>query len=444
MKPSRYNHTFTVEGSDVVLAYNGYTGALAEIEAVNHPRVQQLLEDSDRAETAQDHEFVRCLRQGGFLIADAVDEIAVLKSKARRLRLEGTILTLTIAPTLACNFDCDYCYESQSGIRMSREAEDALLRYSNRYLNRADRLRVCWFGGEPTLCIPIIDRLQSQLLELADKRRIGIIPGTIITNGYLLDAKMAEHLKDLNITQAQITIDGPEAVHDGRRKLRNGKGTFKRIIDNLCDTAGILNISVRINVDRGNVDHVYEAIEILQHRDILPKVRVYFAQVRSSGSACADIRDRCYGDEEFSRTLAEIYGKLVEMGIQQIDFPRVFVGAAFCGALSEGYFVVSPTGHLFKCWEELSLDSRNSVGDVFSTSPSDQQMERSQAYAAWDPLSMAECRGCDILPICMGGCPVLGMRDPSASKGVCLPWKYNLRRMVELKYLCETREPAYR
>lgn len=323
---------------------------------------------------------------------------------------------------------------------MNEDTQWALLDYCDRYLHRAERLRVCWFGGEPTLCLHIIDRIQRGLTQLAEKHQIGIIPGTIVTNGYLLDAGTARHLKDLGITQAQITIDGPEAIHNSRRKLHSGRGTFRQIVDNLSETVDILNINLRINVDKGNVDSVYETIEFLQNLNILSKVKIHFAQVNSTGDVCADIRDRCYGDKEFSQTLAEIYRGLYDMGINRVDYPRIFGGASFCGALAEGHFVVSPTGYLFKCWEELSTDPGKSIGNIFTAFPGAFQRKNLDAYMAWDPFRMTECRECSILPICMGGCPVRGMKNPDPIKGVCLPWKYNLKRMIELKYRCETRE----
>jgi uncharacterized protein len=440
MKSSRYIHFFDIENSDIMLAYNAYNGALAEIEKEHYADVRRLLEHPDKPEAPQHHEFLQCLKEGGFLIADGIDEIAVLKARARRARLEGNVLTLTIAPTLACNFNCDYCFESRSNVRMNEETQQALLDFSDRYLTRAERLRICWFGGEPTLCMSIIDRLQNGLLQLAEKHQVDIIPGTIITNGYLLNGAMAHHLRELGIAQAQITIDGPEEVHDSRRKLHNGRGTFRQIVDNLSESADILRVNVRINVDKANVGSAYEVIELLRRRDILPKVQANFAQVTSSGAVCADIRDRCYGDEEFSRTLAEIYRGLIDKGIYQVDYPRVFAGGAFCGALSEGYYVVSPTGHLFKCWEELSLDNQKSVGHVSPSPPEDYQIKNLESYSAWDPFRMTECRDCNILPICMGGCPVRGMENADASKGVCSTWNYNLKEMIKLKYLCETKE----
>ncbi len=433
MKPSPYNHLFEIRDGRVVLAYNSYSGSLAEIEKENCARVQHLLVHPDQATTTQDFEFLQCLKDGRFLIPDAVDQTATLKVTARASRLEGKVLTLTIAPSLACNFDCPYCFESHSAVRMSEETQGALVRFSDYHLIKAGALRICWFGGEPTLCFSIIEKIQSQLLELADKRRVKIIPGGIITNGYLLDTTMARRLKDLRIAHAQITIDGPQAVHDRRRKLRNGKGTFDRIIDNLSSAADILNINVRINVDKDNVDSAYEVVDILRQREILPKVVVTFAQVRLSGNTCSDIRDRCYDQKEFARILAQIHSQLLNRGINRIEYPHPLGGAA-CGALAEGYYVISPTGHLFRCWEELSMDAKKSVGDLFSPQPEDYQRENLKAYHSWDPFALAGCKRCSILPICMGGCPLSGMEKGKTASGACSSWKYNLKDLLELAY----------
>lgn len=433
MKPSPYNHFFEANEGRFILAYNSFTGALAEIERENYSRVQQLLAHPDQAATAQDHEFLQCLKDGGFLIPDAVDQLVALRTKARSLRLEGTLLALTVAPTLACNFDCNYCYESRSNVRMSEETQEALIRFTDHHLRRAGALRICWFGGEPTLCFGMIERLQTRLLELAQRHHADIVPGTIITNGYLMDEAMARRLKELQVTQAQISIDGPRPVHDSRRKLRNGGGTFDRILDNLAATCDILDVNVRINVDKGNVDSAYEVVEVMQGRGILPKVRVTFAQVTSSGEACSGIRDRCYDSEEFARNLVQIHGRLLEHGINRVDPPRVLGGIA-CGALASGNFVVSPTGHLFRCWEDLSMDARKSIGDLFSHQPEPGQEANLEAYRSWDPLKLPECKTCGVLPICLGGCPVSGMQKAAPVRGDCVYWKYNLREMLGMAY----------
>ncbi|MEW5797312.1 MAG: radical SAM protein [Candidatus Zixiibacteriota bacterium] len=441
MKASRYNHLCAIRNGRIILAYNSYSGAVAEIESENYPVVRKILDAPNAVYEGEAASFLQCLRDGGFLIPDGIDQRSALRVKARSDRLEGTILTLTIAPTLACNFSCDYCFESRTGGRMSEPTQEALLAFVDRYLYRADGLRICWFGGEPTLCLPIIERLQREFAELTRKHRLTLYPGMIITNGYLLDAAMARQLKELGVAQAQVTLDGPRSVHDSRRKLKNGRGTFDRILDNLCAVAGILKINIRINIDKDNVDSAYEVVELLQSRQVLDKVNITFAPITPSGSVCSDIIERCHDNEEFAGALTRTYRRLLERGIRQVTFPRPSSGAA-CGAIAEGYFVVSPTGHLFKCWEDLSLDGAKWVGDIFSSQPSEQQLANLRAYQSWQPLGLTECRDCSVLPICMGGCPARGLEKPSATCGSCVTWKHNLGELLDLAYASANASPS--
>jgi uncharacterized protein len=268
---------------------------------------------------------------------------------------------------------------------------------------------------------------------LAEKHLAKMVPANIITNGYLMNAEMAQRLKDLGILQAQVTLDGPEAVHDSRRKLRNGRGTFQRIIENLEASAGIIKINVRVNIDKDNADSGYDVVRLLKERGVLEKVRVTFAPVTPVGTACADVRERCHDNEEFSRILEKIYRRLIDNGIFEINYPRVNLGMA-CGAIADGYYVVSPTGYLFKCCEDISTDPEKSIGSIFSTELTEQQMKNLEIYKSWQPLKLDGCLECDILPICMGGCPARALEKKGASCGACTTWKYNLKEMMELSY----------
>ena len=436
MKPSRYNH-FVELADGTILAFNSASGALAEIEKDQRSRVEYLLDHADAAETEQDTQLVDYLTEGGYIVPDDLDELTDFRDNSHSRRAQGTTLSLTIAPTLACNFNCDYCFENRSKVHMTPEIEQAVLDFADRHLGKVVRLRTCWFGGEPTLRMPTIIRLQTALREKAREYNVECPPALIITNGYLLTGETAQKLKDLDIANAQVTIDGPEEVHDQRRKLHSGKGTFRRIVDNLAEAAHILNIRVRVNVDKANVESAYEVIEALDHRGILPLIHLYFAQVKSYGEACVNVRDRCFCEEDFSRNLAKLYRKLFDMGVYRVDYPKVY-GGVFCGAVAEGTFVISPNGHLFRCWEELSTDPQKSIGDIFSTEWTDRQKKNLEAYRNWDPFKMDQCLECDILPLCLGGCPLHGMIKAVTDKGICSPWRFNLKEMLELRYHCET------
>lgn len=47
------------------------------------------------------------------------------------------------------------------------------------------------------------------------------------------------------------------------RPLANGKGTFRRIVDNLRHAVEHLDVSVRMNVDTGNYDRAEELLQVL-------------------------------------------------------------------------------------------------------------------------------------------------------------------------------------
>jgi uncharacterized protein len=438
MKPSRYN-IFIRSHNGATLAFNSASAALAEILPEKLPIIQRLLADPSSAKTDEEKEYLAALFEGRYLIPDSGDEVTSFKVNNRTHRFGNRALLLTIAPTLACNFRCDYCFESQSSIRMNKETEQALLAFAERSLKQSEQLLVTWFGGEPTLSLETIERVQSGLQQRAHQFAVAMLPSAIITNGYLLDGAMATRLQICGVEEAQITLDGPAPIHDSRRKLANGRGTYQRIIENLKQTVDILRISIRINVDRMNVEATFDIFEDLRAAGLLDKVSLYFAQVTSSTTVCADIRDRCLSTEEFSRGQIELYRKLIDAGFYQIEYPMLAPGG-HCGADSANAYVVAPNGDLFKCWEELSADSANSVGSVYDTELSDRQRAVLEKYFAWDPFEKSECRECNILPLCMGGCPRQSMNLDAPDSGACCSWKFNLNEMLELRYQCDQRK----
>jgi uncharacterized protein len=433
MKRSQYALLFDIEDGKALL-FCAANGALAELDADSHRRIRRLLSGHHSPLSPDDQPLWNSLVENGFLVEETLDELSALEHTSHTDRDAGQCLSLTVAPTLACNFACDYCFESHSATHMTRETEQALLDFTGRQLTDKNSLLITWFGGEPTLCLAAIERLQNGFSALATRYKVTLDPASIITNGYLLNRPTALRLRNLGITTAQVTLDGPRELHDTRRKLRNGRGTFDRIIDNIAQSCDILDIVVRINVDKTNIESAVEVVQCLRERSLDTRVNLHFAQVTASGAACGSIRDRCFTDYEFSHRLVQLYQRLFTLGIRIMDYPEVFAGG-HCGAVSEGSYVVSPTGQLFRCWEELSLDASQSTGDIFSDRLSTLQRQNIERYRRWDPFKLSECRQCDILPICMGGCPLHGMCNGQTNKGACSPYKHNLKDMLVLRYL---------
>ncbi len=426
MKPSKYSFFYPVDNGQV-LAYNAVTTGLAVMPEEEYARYLRIAEGEEEADPASD--LVRNLCRGGFLLEDGTDEEAELKVESLMGRFGGGQLYLTIAPTLACNFACPYCYEEHLKVRMAEEVQDALLAWIEKQAPGLTLLYVTWFGGEPTLNLPAVERLSKGFADLASQHGFRVHQ-TMVSNGYLLDREKAALLASLGVKRVQITLDGPPEVHDLRRPLTGGKPSFAVILANLKAIHDLLRVDLRINVDKTNAARVPELLGILAREELKGKVHPYFARVEAHTSVCANIAEDCIAVHEYSEEEARLDAAAMEAGFDLARVPYRVRGA-YCTADRLKGFVVAPDGSLFKCWHHVTTGEADAVGHV--ARPATPAERRAfLRHMAWDPFDKAVCRGCKVFPICMGGCPVEGRKFED--RGQCLEWKFNLRGILEALY----------
>jgi radical SAM protein with 4Fe4S-binding SPASM domain len=131
--------------------------------------------------------------------------------------------------TERCNLTCTHCYQSgKSSDEMSLaeirsvigEVADMLGEWSSAYdVTFSSSFNIT--GGEPFLRQDIF----SVLEELADKR----IDAYLLSNGILITKDKAEVLSRLGVKGVQVSIEGPEEIHDAIR----GKGSLKRSLSGI-------------------------------------------------------------------------------------------------------------------------------------------------------------------------------------------------------------------
>ena len=430
VKPSRYNHALAVS-SDTTIFFNFYTLNLLEAKSERASVIRDILDDPNRED--HDPDIHATLRKAGFLIPEEIDEIEMLRAANVSARNNPRHLALTIAPTLACNFRCTYCYQTENAAeRMSPEVQEALLEFVKRRTVPGGSFHVTWFGGEPLLCPDIIESLSQRFIEYCDDNEI-TYTASIITNGYLLDLPMARKLASWKVGSAQITLDGPSEWHDHRRLTKSGAPTFDRILDNICESSGAIKISIRMNVDRHNREHIDEMLDILCKRALEQKVGFYLGQVLPYTDVCADVSGACLSDEQFSLLGLMTLMKMSDRGFaSSFQLPRA--SNATCIADNANGFVITPTGGIVKCWNEIS-----NTGSECShlLSPVTQEMGANlRRWMERDPFEL-ECRECQLLPMCMGGCPYFWLHD---SRLACTRWKYRLDESLLYYYFVKKKE----
>jgi uncharacterized protein len=418
MKPSKYNFVFPLDGG-MYLIYNAVSGGFAKIDK----QTLDLIKMSNHEPLEPSASVLENLKKGKFVVEDDFDEIGYLKVMMNTHRFTSNSFALTIAPTLQCNFNCTYCYENHVPVTMGPDTIKAVNQFIQTSLKSIHALAITWFGGEPLLAMGIIRTITQNILNTYTDPEFHFYAG-MITNGYMLTRKVAEELPQLHVKGVQVTIDGPPDVHDKRRILANGKGTFHQILDNVVNAADILSVSIRMNIDKANVDRAPEVLDILKERGVAQKVNVYFAPVLNVGNLCRDVAASCLEYKTYSRHEIALYREAVEKGFDITKYPRPFRG--YCGAVSLNSLLIDPYGNFHKCWNTIGIEAE-AVGKIGEPLPMGSTLVK---WLSWDPFENKDCVSCTYLPICMGGCPYL-RRTRSVN---CSPWRYNLEEMLRLYY----------
>jgi len=147
-----------------------------------------------------------------------------------RQYLDVRTFKMIVFPTTACNLRCTYCYQDHSPTDMAPEMVEALKRFLDRRIAAGlELLNIEFFGGEPSL------RLRSVVLPLSRYARDAGITfiGAMTTNFVLIDAPVLDELLDVGVSTFQVTLDGPEQLHDSHRTRPDGGGTYDRIMANI-------------------------------------------------------------------------------------------------------------------------------------------------------------------------------------------------------------------
>ncbi|WP_373215437.1 radical SAM protein [Peptostreptococcus anaerobius] len=359
------------------------------------------------------------LCNGSMLIDKNTNEVSKINILSKSERFSTNCLSLTIAPTLSCNFKCPYCYEK--GVEMNSMTKEIIhetIDFIKYRIDNNTKLGIAWYGGEPLLEINTIEYITKKLFETLDSIEENF-EANIVTNGYLLSKEVALKLKNCKVKHAQITLDGPPKIHDKRRILMNNKPTFNKIINNIKECCNILDITIRINVDKTNIEYINDIVLILKENDIYDKVNVYLAPVDDINSKSKNTD--CFDTIEFANKESAFTKFKLQSELHNSIVPDCNLG--ICGAVNLNSFVIAPDGRLYKCWDEIGR-IESSVGNVSTGITYNDTLD---FYLNYDVLS-EKCKDCSYLPTCMGGCPY---KKKMLGENQCFSLKYNIMDVLK-------------
>lgn len=221
-----------------------------------------------------DWELIFLLKRKGFLVTDPSDEIKKLKYILKRGGIaKPSFIAFYIIPTLACNFNCGYCFiRSNNKMSGSNLIEWSRLKsgidlFMNNSSPNIDK-KIVFYGGEPLLAYGIVKKAILFLRKQESRGAFGLakLHISINTNGSLLNSRMLKflHAKRVGIS---ISADGLRISNNSARRDMRGRGTFDATVKALERVLHVYSeCAISLTIGKHNIAHILEDVCYLNNR----------------------------------------------------------------------------------------------------------------------------------------------------------------------------------
>lgn len=350
------------------------------------------------------------------------------------------ITSLLIKPASAvCNLDCSYCfyldreadpYAALPGRRMSL---DTLERLVDSYLFYSfPQSTFAFQGGEPTLAgLPFFEKL----VELQQQYGRGgqSVSNAIQTNGIVIDENWCRLFKSYNWLIG-LSLDGPEDVHDLYRFNKEGRGTWKRVMQTL---GTMQKEQVEFNIlcvlSQANVEKPRELYKFFRAAGVDNIQYIPLSEFDNEGKPLPFT----ITPEQYGRFLLETFElwwpERRKVRIRFFDNLAEALAGQKPGTCTmhetcDSYVVVEYNGDVYPCdffverdWKlgNVNLDSWTEIA----------RRQRRYNFASKKTIAHPECRVCEYQNICHNGCPKF-RHGPN-------------RRFEDLDYFCAAYKMIY-
>jgi len=282
-------------------------------------------------------------------------------------------------------------------------------------------------GGEPTLAgLPFFEKLVEFQKQYG--RNGQAVSNALQTNGVLIDDNWAKLFKEYNWLLG-VSIDGPEEINDLYRYNKQGRGTWKRVVQSI---ETLQKHGVEFNclcvLSQANVDKPRELYRFYRSLGVDNIQFIPLAEFDGNGNALPFT----ITPEQYGRFLCEVFDlwwpERRKVRIRFFDNTAEALAGMKPGTCTmhetcDSYVVVEYNGDVYPCdffveggWKlgNMGLDSWSEIA----------RRQRRLGFAAKKTLKRPECEVCEYQSICHGGCPKF-RHGPN-------------RRFEDLDYFCQS------
>lgn len=235
------------------------------------------------------------------------------------------------------------------------------------------------------------------------------VSNALQTNGTLLDKNWCDLFRTYDWLIG-LSLDGPEEVNDRYRFNKEGRGTWKRVMESL---ALLKKERVEFNVlcvlSTANVDRPKELYKFYRSHGIDNLQFIPLAEFDSAGNPLP----YTISAEQYGRFLCEIFElwwpERRKVRVRFFDNTAEALAGQKPGTCTmhetcDSYVVVEYNGDVYPC--DFFVEGQWKLGNVTLDSWSEiARRTKRYSFAAKKTLAHPECQACEYQSICHGGCP---------------------------------------
>lgn len=176
------------------------------------------------------------------------------------------------------------------------------------------------------------------------------------------------------------------------------------------------------------MEHIPELLNLFKEQGV-DTAHVHFGHVKDINDTCDGLSETCLSTQDYAITSRQLT-KILENNAIEHDpiYPKKTKGI-YCSANALNNMIIGPEGMIYKCWNDIGFEER-SIGHLMEpTTP--KQAAFDHKYVLYSPFDDKECIECNVLPICMGGCPA---DQVISGKKSCDRWLYEMEENMLESY----------
>lgn len=370
---------------------------------------------SEKKEIGQ---IVRELFKKGFIVGYDTNDLVLLNEKSEKYVRPVGLETLYLMLTDQCNLRCSYCFINNnmpSDYERRNMKWDVAKRAIDLYFANLSRnpaifsesvKTIFFYGGEPLLNFGMIKKC-AEYVNSAYKKEVNKMGNkfrlSLVTNGTLIDDKIARFLAKHKNISIGISLDGNKKTNDQKRRHQSGSGSFDDVARgfDLLKRAGCKNISLSCTVDDHNIDELSTLLDLGDK----------YGFVAINMNIVLDTEKEMVGGKymkKVSKKLLDYFMLARDRGIYEDRVMRklkAFVSSkihAFDCQATGNQIVCSPDGQIGLCHEGVGAKNF-----FFSSVNNELNFHDIPLVREWNersPLNMPQCFNCPAIGLCGGGC----------------------------------------